>query len=281
MEKEVKIIKVEDIAEYPTELGNRCLLLRELGLNPYRNTEEEIIEVLNETASQPKYLDICLKYSRCQYFWKEYQKGDTPYFERDSIIVDEYMGKYWAYEGKHRICLAKRAGIKEIKAVVYKMDKDYYTMLNSIGEANHYQFHSEIIQGEKIQYKGEIGALWLGKVEDLRIRASSSYPLLLNEECNTKGEWIEIVKGVKFKTNIEKKKKKISLFTTKDVFSINTEIIIEREHRKTRIWLMSVPMSKEIYYVPLGIIGFTTLYRHGCWRKHHEEKLKAFCPIKI
>ncbi|MEZ0535976.1 hypothetical protein ACAG39_01865 [Caldicellulosiruptoraceae bacterium PP1] len=46
-----KAINVSDIVEFPTELGNRCLLLTELGLNPYIHTEEEILEALEKTAN--------------------------------------------------------------------------------------------------------------------------------------------------------------------------------------------------------------------------------------
>lgn len=78
----VKIIDVSDIPEFPTDLGSRCLLLTKLGLNPYFNTEEEILEALEMTAADPKYLEICLKSSRCQGFYEQFKEGKTPFLNR-------------------------------------------------------------------------------------------------------------------------------------------------------------------------------------------------------
>jgi len=41
---EFHVVKVSDIVEFPTKLGNRCLLLSKLGFNAYWNTEEEILD---------------------------------------------------------------------------------------------------------------------------------------------------------------------------------------------------------------------------------------------
>lgn len=86
-------VNVSDIMEYPTEMGSRCLLLQHFGLDVYWNTEEEILDALTNSAGDPECLDICLKTSRCQAFWKQYQKGLTPFAESDPIRLLEYDGK--------------------------------------------------------------------------------------------------------------------------------------------------------------------------------------------
>jgi hypothetical protein len=92
---ELRTVKVADIAEFPTELGSRCLLLQQFGLSPYRNTEEELLETLTETAAQPVLLDICLQSSRCQKFYRAFPKGCTPFSETDPIRLLEFGGRYW------------------------------------------------------------------------------------------------------------------------------------------------------------------------------------------
>lgn len=67
---EPSTVRVEDIAEFPTELGGRCLLLQDLGLNPYSDTEEVLLEALTESAGRPGSLHICLASSRCRKFYR-------------------------------------------------------------------------------------------------------------------------------------------------------------------------------------------------------------------
>lgn len=151
-----------DIAEYPTELGNRCLLLRESGLDPYWHTEEEIMVALMESTGKPECLHICQKSSRCSAFCEQYQKGVTPFIERDPICLLEYGGRYWASEGKHRVCLAKRAGIESIEAYVYSMVKDSYTPLPPIGTPGVYKFR--VVYNKRRRAYGEVAVLWIGGV---------------------------------------------------------------------------------------------------------------------
>lgn len=107
VEPRLEIVKVDSIKEFPTQLGSRCRLLRELGLNPYENTEEEIMEALIETAKESKYLDICMKSSRCSGFWEKFSAGETPFFKEDPIQLLKYRDTYWAVEGKQRVCWLK------------------------------------------------------------------------------------------------------------------------------------------------------------------------------
>ena len=104
-------IDVEKISEYPTDLGNRCHLMEVNGLNPYTNTEEELMDFLIQSAKIPSNFEVC-KSSRCGAFLKEYEKGITPFLEEELIIMNEHNGYYQVSEGKHRTCMALRACLK-------------------------------------------------------------------------------------------------------------------------------------------------------------------------
>ena len=68
-----KTIKVKDIVEYPTQLGNKCKLMSVNDLNPYSNTEEEVMDFLINSSKDPDNLKICKESCRCSGFWKEYE----------------------------------------------------------------------------------------------------------------------------------------------------------------------------------------------------------------
>lgn len=123
VEPEYRIVNVADIAEFPTRLGSRCLLLKKLGLDAYFTTEEELLEALTESAGNSELLRICMESSRCSVFWEKFREGTTPFTEYDPIYLNEYNGRYWVVEEKHRVCLAKRAGIEKIEAFVYIDDR--------------------------------------------------------------------------------------------------------------------------------------------------------------
>lgn len=272
-----KIINVDDIQEFPTELGSRCLLLTKLNLNAYRNTEEEILEALEKTAQDPNYLKICLESSRCRGFYEEFREGKTPFFEYDKIKVAEFEGKYWVTEGKHRVCMAKRIGIEKIKAVVYQLKEDIYSRLPHVGEPGNYKFYfrKETIFSEpfpKSVSKGEIALLWLGMVKDEYIHVGTYLPLPLHWTFDRSREWIELIEGVRVKVKTISKKESKS----KVISEIESEVVIEPNHRKTRIWLISARVKNEdsnIFNTPLSDLELSTLYRTGCFRKMHENIL--------
>jgi len=268
----LEIVKVDSIKEFPTQLGNRCKLLRELGLNPYLNTEEEIMEALTETAKESKYLDICMKSSRCSGFWEKFSTGETPFFKEDPIQLLKYHDTYWVVEGKHRVCFAKRAGIKEIKAYVYELFHDRETLLPKVGTPGRFVF--DYLEVSFSKQKGEKAVLWLKDLKDLRLTELSWKPAILDKKFDTKGEFIELVEGIKISISVNEKTR---IFSFKKTIQIHTEIVVEPDHKKTKIWLLKIPADKQFMLTKADEIDKNTLYRYGCWRKHHlEELIKSF-----
>lgn len=271
----VKIINVSDIVEFPTELGNRCLLLTELGVNPYIHTEEEILEVLEKIANDSQYLDICLKSSRCQGFYEEFTKGVTPFFDKDKIRVIEYNGKYWVDEGKHRICLAKRMGVSKIKVEVTQLKEDVYTTLEPLGHTGHYNFDFTMsIKDEKREYKGKIGLIWLGTIKDYNLLLFKKMPITLDWSFRYKNEWTILDSGIKVKVETSSETKKRLFQPEETIRRVHSEVIIENNHHKTRVWLFAVNANEEMFRTPLGKLNIDNLYRFGCWRKIHERMLE-------
>ncbi|ERM91507.1 hypothetical protein O163_10050 [Caldanaerobacter subterraneus subsp. yonseiensis KB-1] len=268
IEPKIEIVKMENIKEYPTQLGNRCKLLRELGLNPYVDTEEEIMEALTEAAETPEYLDICMKSSHCSGFWKKFSVGETPFFKEDPVQLLKYQDVYWVVEGKHRVCFAKRTGVKEIKAHIYELSDDGKVLLPEIGTPGRFAFdYMEVFSSRQ---EGEKAVLWLKDVKDLRLIELSWKPAVLDKRFDTKGEFVELVKGVKVSVSVKEKTK---IFSLKKTIQVHTEIIIEPDHKKTKIWLLKIPAGKPFSLEKADAINKNTLYRYGCWRKHHLEEL--------
>lgn len=273
----IKVINVSDIPEFPTDLGSRCLLLTKLGLNPYFNTEEEILEALEMTAAAPKYLEICLKSSRCQGFYEQFKEGKTPFFEQDNIRVAEYRGRYWVTEGKHRVCMAKRLGVEKIQAVVTQLKEDIYSRLPCTGQPGRYKFHFIMEDDrQKCKCKGEIALLWVGKLKQECIYIDPHLPAPLHWMYDTDGKWFELTDGVKVKVQTASREVKGLFSTSKIIKEIKSEVVISPGHRKTRIWLFSVkPKDKHsnVFTTPLDKLELKTLYRFGCWRKKHENRI--------
>ncbi|WAM33336.1 ParB/RepB/Spo0J family partition protein [Caldicellulosiruptor morganii] len=280
-EKTEKIINVSDIQEFPTWLGSKCLLLSQFGLDPYRNTDEELLEVLEMTAKDPKYLDICLKLSRCKGFYEKFLKNETPFFDQDPIVVREYNGKFWVIEGKHRVCLAKRAGFEKIKAVVYQLREDTLSRIPDIGNPGVFRFSykCKIDEAGRREHRGELGAQWLKTVTNYFWAIDTAQPFLLNSKHDTDGKFVELVEGVKVKVSVNIKKTKRLFSKPSKTIEIESEVAIEENHKKTRIWLLSVHFCTTQFCSQKPV--FTTLFRTGLWRKQHEMVLEERCICEI
>lgn len=265
----LQTVRVADITEYPTELGNRCLLLREKGLEPYWHTEEEIMDALMESAGKPECLHICQKSSRCSAFYERFEQGVTPFIERDPICLLEYGGRYWASEGKHRICLAKRAGIERIEAYVYPMAKDSFTLLPPVGTPGVYNFLAKY--DKKRRAYGEVAVLWIGGTVGVPPSRVTVSPAFLDAAHATYGNTAQILPGLSYCVSFTEERP--GLLRRRGDIHAEATVTIELSHRNTRIWLLSVPAGMA---VPprqddrrAAISQGTTIYRTGCWRNRH------------
>ncbi|MEZ0536024.1 hypothetical protein ACAG39_02105 [Caldicellulosiruptoraceae bacterium PP1] len=261
----IEFVEIEKIKEYPTRLGSKCLLLKKLGYDPYSDTEEEIMDVLIKTEKDKNYLNICKESSRCSAFYKEFSQGNIePYFERDPIYLERFENNYWVIEGKHRICLAKRAGIKKIKAYIYETTNSQM-LLPNIGQPE--EFVLEYSKGIFTKFSGSKALLWIKGLKDPEYYTLIKGPIWLDKKFNTCGKIFELLPGVKMSINVQTEKSFIRKYI------IQTRVIIENNHKKTKVWLLKIPCHKKINYFDIAEIESYTLYRYGLWREHDRKEL--------
>jgi|GEM_PF-1041605 len=266
---ELKRVPVDRIAEFPTELGNRCYLLKTIKLHPYCDSEEVLAEALEESARDPDvFRNVCLSYSPCRKFYDEYQKGNTPFFNLDPIRLEKYGEKYWAIEGKHRVCVAKRAGVKEIDAYVYELSENFHELLDQDGSSGTFAFESitYLRYGRVPRFAGAIGILMVDVPNRLRSEYPESHLLnhfFLDETRNTDGQWKQVLPGIRFRVMVEIKRPWFLIFGSKRIV-VRSEIVIDPDHEKTKVWLARYSFEER---------RLKTLYRFGRWRNIHFEKL--------
>ena len=273
----VKTIPVADIAEYPTDLGRHCLLLTTLGVCTYTETEEEIMQHLELTAKNLACLDICKKDSRCGKVYQKFMEGDkSPFAAKDPIKLIEYNGKYRVSEGKHRVCLAKRAGIKEIEGYVWSIEEDPYTLLPPKQNYRTFEasYYNEVPGRYPANMVGKMLVLWHDSIPFIGKATRFSFtPLGLNIDADTQGEWKEAVLGVKYRVTVTQKYKhplldKLLFREPRQRFTVFSEVSISNDHANTRIWLMELCMSNFKHgYTAITTGNTETLFRTGLWRK--------------
>lgn len=269
------LVPVENI-EQPVDLGNRCTLLNHYGMQPYWHTEEEVWEFLDTALRDPATLWLCLK-SRCGEFCHQFQQGYTPFFDRDPVVLTGYQGHYWAEEGKHRVCLAKRMGIRHIKAFVREVDRDYYSMLPPEGKpSEHVCCFKVVMNGSRPRVAGDILLLWLPDVSVTRRFGGRIFRLDFG--ADTGGERVSPVRGVECCVRVERCERRVWFLGKKREITVTALVNIRGDHEKTKIWLLRVnagavlqPYCREPELV--------TLYRYGRWRRYDEEKLTSYFPV--
>lgn len=272
---EPRVINTADIVEFPTMLGSKCQLLQELGLNAYQNTEEELIEVLTETAGQPGFLDICLKSSRCRRFYEVFREGGTPFGEHDPIKLVEYGGWYWVEEGKHRVCLAKRAGMERLEAFVYHMDEDTESLLAREGMPGRFRFSFSFTAGSRDpgDIHGSLAYLWVSSPPGIIPGRFDFGGAWLDVSQNTEGALINLFSGLQYRVSVDSKPARRGFFRRRERFAVESEVVILPDHSKTKIWLIEVPAAELPGFCFAGPLSFRTVYRFGCWRQGHLRQL--------
>ena len=231
---EFRTVNVEDIAEFPTELGSRCLLLQHLGLDAYYNTEEEILDALTRSAGDPEYMKICLESSRCHAFWDKFEKGITPYNDKDPIRLTEHEGKYWVCEGKHRVCMAKRAGIRSVEAFVYAAKYDMCSTLPPKGQPMRYSFRHSFYKGNPRMARGSIAVLWVDAPHGAPPSPFAYFATALDAKWDTQGISVEVIPGLDY--SVYRKEHGGNFILTRQIIDVETEVVIRPNHLNTKIW---------------------------------------------
>lgn len=277
---ELRVIRVIDIAEFPTELGNRCSLLPELGLSAYWNTEEELLEALTESARQPGALDICLRSSRCRRFYEAFREGRTPFGDKDPIRLLEYGGRYWVVEGKHRVCLAMRAGVENLEASVYYLEEDTESLLPHEGKPGRFRFCLSFFLGfggpEEI--RGSVAYLWVHSPPGTIPGRFDFRGAWLDAPQSTVGRWTELFPGLRYRVSANKELRKRGFFRRREQYFVESEVAIEPDHAKTKVWLMEASAAEVLGPQLAGPPSFRTVYRFGCWRRGHLKQLSRMYP---
>ena len=265
---ETHTVNVKDIAEYPTELGGRCRLLRYRKLDAYSNNEETLLDELTKSANDDDLLEICKTSGRCKAFWEEYQRGVTPFIDEDSIRLYEYGGRYWAVEGKHRVCMAMRTGVETIEARVWKLETDNFTLRPPIGTPGVYEFRftcSKTRAGMR-KIKGEIPMLWVAAGRDDEMWRFSNKAVPLDETKNTNGALFEVMSGVSYSVVT----KPVGLKLFRRSVEVMVKVSISHNHANAKIWLMKACDSNPNYFSELNPPRLKTVFRFGYWRKGHR-----------
>ncbi len=271
---------VKDIAEYPDTFGGNCTLLKKNGLNVYQNTEEEIVSFLEATAQNPDNINICTSERQCRNILEGLKNHVK--FQEQPIKLSKYKGICWVIEGKHRVCMAKRAKIDWVWANVCVVKNDDIgnnrIILPSIKSGEHLHVVKEIRQINQenyFLYQEEL-VLWMD-IPDYVDAFTGLHTIKLNFLPDTNG-WELIQKGVEGiyynKTTYTEKTSLFSFlkFWSEEKKKIKIEIKILPDHTNTKIWLMSIPIKDG----KKQLDKIENIYRHGLWRNHHLKKINPF-----
>ncbi len=233
------------------------------------------MEAVTQSAKDQGKLQICLRDSRCRAFWDGFQKGRTPFAESDPIRLLEHAGRYWVTEGRHRVCLAKRAGVGMLEAIVFSLPEDTQSLLPQQGEPGQFSFWlSYVCRGRKLEdVRGEAAFLW---VEHPALSEKFAWgKVWLTAPEDTGGSFREVLPGVAYRVSVARKRLHWGLFRSSEEIVVNAEVVVKDDHPKTKIWLMKVPVGQiPAFRFGLGTPpSFETVYRYGCWRRGHLRQL--------
>lgn len=278
---ELRAVRVADVAEFPTELGNRCLLLQELGLSAYRNTEEELLEALTESARQPGMLRTCLRSSRCRRFYEAFREGRTPFGDKDPIRLLEHGGRYWVVEGKHRVCLAMRAGVESLDALVFHLEEDTESLLPPEGGPGRFCFRFSFSLGPRGpgEIRGSVAYLWVQSPPRALPGRFDFKGAWLDALHDTGGGWTEVFRGLQCRVSAGKELERRGFFRRRERFAVESEVVVAPDHAKTRIWLVEVAAAEVLGPRLAGPPSFRTVFRFGCWRRRHLKELERMLPV--
>ena len=260
----IKDVIVSDIIEYPTSLGERCKILEMASLSTYSETEEALMYVLEESAKDAKRIEICMSSSHCGGFYKCFISGETPFFDKDPIKLSEFGGKYYATEGKHRVCMAKRLRVPVIKARVYQEASDWFYPLAEVKvgvDSMTYCFNHRITSKNR-PIDGDCAILWV----EGRPFSNTGFNFVqrLDRTKDTNGKEIQVLDGLRYSVNVTKEG------WLRPVYMITSTVMIDEQILpKCKVWLLRADMEKIFSYPSSSLKDFETIYRVGLWREQH------------
>lgn len=267
---ELMFVSPENI-EQPVGMKDGCSLLNRFNMYPVLHTEEALADFLEKALHDENTMPICLS-SMCGEFYQVFANGETPYSESKPVVLAGYQGKYWVLQGKHRVCLAKRMKVPYIKAFVKELDKDYFSLLPPERKPgifrSQYSYH---VVAKKIRnIEGNTLLLWI--LEEMSANAGVMFLAWLDTAKDTRGKWAQALSGVEYSVTVYQEEQKSWLRKNAKKITVKTEVKIEADHKKTKIWLLQAP-AKKVLGIQFTRPEYVTLYRYGRWRKYHEDRL--------
>ncbi|MEZ0535975.1 hypothetical protein ACAG39_01860 [Caldicellulosiruptoraceae bacterium PP1] len=130
------------------------------------------------------------------------------------------------------------------------------------------------INNEKRKFTGKIGLLRVGTIKDYDLLLLKKMPITLDWTFKYKRDWVVLDNGIKVKVETSSETKKRLLQPEETIRRVHSEVIIENNHHKTRVWLFAVNANEEMFRTPLGKLNIDNLYRYECWKKIHEHMLE-------
>lgn len=132
MKEKVHTMIDTELLDYPLKLGRAYEArhyLHGCAICEYFKDEfkepQDIRFILTETAKEKKFNDICLQSTHCGPIIKKLLNGE--YIANydggagtDDIQIGVIGGEYVIFEGKHRVCMVKRFGLKKVPVVLSK-----------------------------------------------------------------------------------------------------------------------------------------------------------------
>lgn len=229
--------------EQPTALGSKCHLLDTHKLHPYSNTEEELLHALMR-HSDARSIDAICRQGYCKFFFSAFDSGIIPALDKDPIELTTFNGKYWVIEGKHRVCAAKRAGVKQIEAIVVQGDRD----LSPLPPVGHYgTFTSEYTERSRGEHRAGYDIFLYAD-----LTKGMGFPnvirKLLGTSLHNYDTWEQIIPGIYAQKHILAKSSWIGgLLLGGRTLRVQLTIRIENDIPDAKIWLVRVPLQHGVY----------------------------------
>lgn len=161
------------------------------------------------------------------------------------------------------------------------LEEDFPSLLPPEGEPGQFRISYSLTCSANCECEGSIALLQVHDPE--RLESRSMYNpfafALLDCAMDTKGEFIEVIPGIKYKVTTKTERVRRGFFRSQERFVLQTEVHIS-DHPETKVWLVEIPVQ---YFLTYSRSDFQirTLYRRGLWRKKDLYYLQKTFPILL
>lgn len=241
-------VQIKNIVKHPTLLGERCKLLNIKGFSTYTETEETLTNALKVESASDNSIEVCIGSSHCSGFYNAFANGTTPFLEKDPIVLLGCRSKYIVAEGKHRVCMAMRLGIKTIRAIIQEEKSGWFMPLPEVAVYGEHRFTYPALPKQG----GGMVFLWVqGK---WLVNTGFEYLTAMDLRMCTGGKQVKILDGLSYGMSMNSR----SIFLKKRLETILT-VTVSPGHEKAKIWLIERTGGKP-----------RTVCRLGLWEEKHK-----------